>query len=171
MRSISNDRPMNKHLALAVAFLVAFLVASAAGAETVRAPRKLTPAQLAACKAKGGRPEMVLYYVESCVWPTSDVGRTCRDGSDCQGFCEAPRGTEVDASALDDAQGKQRTGPAAVSISLSAAGPQETCVFTRYRRPFARPGPAGHFYVWVLSSLGMWAAWVWINRVPVSFRS
>lgn len=81
------------NLACAVAFLVAF----AAGAETVRAPQKLSPAQLAACKAKGGRPEMVLYYVEACVWPTSDAGRTCRDKSDCQGFCEAPFGTEVNA--------------------------------------------------------------------------
>lgn len=77
----------------------ALLLASAASAEAVRVPEKLTPAQLAACKAKGGRPEMVLYYVESCVWPTRDAGKSCRDKSDCEGFCEAPFGTAVNAKA------------------------------------------------------------------------
>jgi hypothetical protein len=78
--------------------LAALLVASAAAdAQETRAPQKLTAAQLAACKAKGGRPEMVLYYVESCVWPTTDAGKTCQDKSDCQGFCEAPFGTEFNA--------------------------------------------------------------------------
>jgi hypothetical protein len=43
---------------------------------------------------------MVLYYVESCVWPTGDAGKTCRDKVDCQGFCEAPFGTAVDAKAI-----------------------------------------------------------------------
>ena len=56
--------------------------------------QKLTQEQLAACKAKGGRAEMVLYYVEACVWPTRDAGKTCRDKADCQGFCEAPLGTK-----------------------------------------------------------------------------
>jgi hypothetical protein len=92
----SDVEPMQRLLAVAIALLLG----SAAGAETVRAPQKLTPAQLVACKAKGGRPEMVLYYVESCVWPTSDAGRVCRDKSDCQGFCEAPIGTEVNARAV-----------------------------------------------------------------------
>src|SRR5688572_8958593 len=78
----------------------ALLFAPATWAETARVPEKLTPAQLVACKAKGGRPEMVLYYVESCVWPTRDAGKSCRDKSDCQGFCEAPFGTEVGANAV-----------------------------------------------------------------------
>jgi hypothetical protein len=92
----SDGGPMHRLLAVAIALLFD----SAAGAETVRAPQKLTPAQLATCMAKGGHPEMVLYYVESCVWPTSDAGRVCRDRSDSQGFCEAPFGTEVNARAV-----------------------------------------------------------------------
>lgn len=79
---------------------VALLLAPAAAAEAPRVPEKLTPAQLAACTAKGGRPEMVLDYVESCVWPTRDAGKACRDKSDCKGFCEAPFGTAVDARAV-----------------------------------------------------------------------
>ena len=83
---------------LVVAF--AWFAALAAGAEAVRVPQKLTPAQLAECKAKGGRAEMVLYYVESCVWPTRDAGKTCRAKSDCQGFCEAPFGTAYNAKSV-----------------------------------------------------------------------
>ena len=84
---------MSKLLVVAVAALFAL----PAMAEVVRTPEKLTPEQLAACKAKGGNPEMVLYYVEACVWPTQDAGKACRDKSDCQGFCEAPFGTEFNA--------------------------------------------------------------------------
>lgn len=87
---------MRNVLALVAALLISF----AANAASVRQPETLTAAQRAACKAKGGRPEMVLYYVESCVWPTTDAGKTCRDKTDCQGFCEAPFGTAVDARAV-----------------------------------------------------------------------
>jgi len=87
---------MSKLLVIAVAALLAF----PAMTEVARRPAKLTPAQLAACKAKGGIPEMVLYYVEACVWPTRDAGKACRDKSDCQGFCEAPFGTESNAKVV-----------------------------------------------------------------------
>ena len=87
---------MSKLLVVAAAALLAF----PAIAEVTRAPEKLTPAQLAACRAKGGTPEMVLYYVEACVWPTQDAGKACRDKSDCQGFCEAPFGTEFNAKVV-----------------------------------------------------------------------
>lgn len=80
--------------------VAALLFPAFANAETARSPQKLTPAQLAACEAKGGHPEMVLYYVESCVWPTRDAGKTCRDKSDCQGFCEAPFGTAFNDRAV-----------------------------------------------------------------------
>jgi hypothetical protein len=110
MRSTDTSDVGSMQRLLAVA--VALLLGSAAGGETVRAPQKLTPAQLAACQVKGGRPKMVLYYVESCVWPTSDAGKTCRDRSDCQGFCEAPFGTEVNARAVGQCsrEASDRTG-------------------------------------------------------------
>jgi hypothetical protein len=77
-------------LFVAASFLVLCLGAHAQDDPPVQ---KLSQQQLAACKAKGGRPERVLYYVEACVWPTRDAGKTCRDADDCQGFCEAPLGT------------------------------------------------------------------------------
>jgi hypothetical protein len=85
---------------------VALLFASVASAETARAPQKLTPTELSACRAKGGHAEMVLYYVEACVWPTQDSGKPCRDTADCQGFCEAPLGTKDGAKTLGKCSSK-----------------------------------------------------------------
>jgi hypothetical protein len=82
---------------LKVLAIVAALIPFSASAEIDRKPEKLTAKELAACRAKGGHPEMVLYYVEGCVWPTHDAGKTCVDKSDCEGFCEAPLGTKFNA--------------------------------------------------------------------------
>jgi hypothetical protein len=90
-----STRPMRTLSVVAVAWMLASPAATA-----VRVPDKLTPAEVVACKARGGRPEMVLHYVEACVWPTRDAGKSCRDKSDCEGFCEAPFGTEVNARAV-----------------------------------------------------------------------
>ena len=54
---------------------------------------RLSKQEIASCKARGGKPEMVLSFVESCVWPTRDSGQACRDKSECEGHCEAPLGT------------------------------------------------------------------------------
>jgi hypothetical protein len=77
-------------LSLAVAICCACLTAYAQSS-----PRDvlLTAQQRAACKAKGGNPVHVRFYLESCVWPTTDAGKACRNTSACQGICEAPFGT------------------------------------------------------------------------------
>jgi hypothetical protein len=101
-------RPMPRFLVATTLLLLGF------GAHAQEGPsvQKLTKQQLAACKAKGGRPEMVLYYVEGCVWPTQDAGKVCRDAADCQGFCEAPFGTEVGARTVGKCskEGADRAG-------------------------------------------------------------
>lgn len=87
---------MNRH---ALAFLSALLLFALplAAADEGRQPEKLTADQLAACEARGGKPEMVLHYVESCVWAARDAGKACRDSDDCEGYCEAPMGTAFGA--------------------------------------------------------------------------
>jgi len=65
----------------------------AAPAQSQQRDTLLTPQQRAACAAKGGKPVHVRFHLESCVWPTTDAGKTCRDSSACQGVCEAPFGT------------------------------------------------------------------------------
>ena len=83
---------------LAIVFLSATcLVADAA--ENLPGPRmeRLTAAQLRACKAKGGHAVHVRFYKQACVWPTGDAGKACTDTSVCEGICEAPWGTEMNA--------------------------------------------------------------------------
>ena len=107
-RNNPGARPASRLLVAAAVLLLC----SGAHAQDVPSVQKLTREQLTACKAKGGRPEMLLYYVEGCVWPTTDSGKPCRDTADCQGFCEAPFGTEVDARTVGKCsrQGADRAG-------------------------------------------------------------
>ncbi|GGA82731.1 hypothetical protein GCM10011521_21260 [Arenimonas soli] len=65
---------------------------------TIRpASKALSAQELVDCKAMGGRVEQALYTTQTCVWPTSDGGEMCRDSSDCEGWCEAPWGSEPDS--------------------------------------------------------------------------
>lgn len=72
----------------------------------------LSREELAACKARGGHPDMALFTVETCYWPTIDAGKKCTTKSDCQGFCEAPWDTEAGAavSGTCSAQGADKLG-------------------------------------------------------------
>lgn len=42
------------------------------------------------CIRQGGTPTYVLIGKEACVIATSDAGRPCSDGGECQGRCDAP---------------------------------------------------------------------------------
>ena len=78
--------------------LVVFLLASCAQPAPKRAPGTyLSPAEIAACEAKGGRTVMARYTLQVCAVPTTDAGAPCNDKADCQGFCEAPWGAQPDA--------------------------------------------------------------------------
>jgi len=54
---------------------------------------RMTPAELEECAKKGGRPEQTLISVQTCVWPTTDAGKSCLNREDCEGYCEAPWGS------------------------------------------------------------------------------
>ena len=77
---------------LMLAFAIGF-ACMALQAQSLPRDVLLTAQQRAACKAKGGKPVHVRFHLESCVRPTSDAGKACRDTSACQGICEAPFGT------------------------------------------------------------------------------
>jgi hypothetical protein len=77
--------------------LMAILLIGCAHPQPRRSGTSLSPEELAACKAKGGRPEQARYTLEICALPTTDAGKPCQDKAGCQGFCEAPWGAAPDA--------------------------------------------------------------------------
>lgn len=52
--------------------------------------KHLSSDERAQCTSQGGKPGQVLTGVEGCIRPTTDGGKSCTDGSQCQGTCNAP---------------------------------------------------------------------------------
>lgn len=57
----------------------------------------LDAAQLRACRARRGEAVNVRFHVQACQWPTRDAGQPCTDSAACEGTCDAPWGTAMDA--------------------------------------------------------------------------
>jgi hypothetical protein len=54
------------------------------------AGESFSAAELSRCEHLHGRIEAVGFDASTCVYPSHDAGKACRDGKDCEGRCEAP---------------------------------------------------------------------------------
>ena len=71
-----------------IAILIAFALAACSSTPQEYSSLPLDKAQ--ACALKGGRLEHVMGPVKTCIYPTTDAGKLCTDGKQCEGSCDAP---------------------------------------------------------------------------------
>lgn len=72
------------------AYLAPLLAVLLLGGCVEDSPEELSPAEEAACEARGGYVGWAGFSgVEFCAEPTPDAGQMCRAASDCSGYCEA----------------------------------------------------------------------------------
>lgn len=77
-------------VSLAMAALTLLGGCMAMSVASARAKARLSPAQQAECRAKGGTVGGVgMFGTPACIIPYSDAGKVCRDRADCQGECIA----------------------------------------------------------------------------------
>jgi len=54
------------------------------------AGESFSAAEVRRCEQLGGQIEAVGFDASTCVYPSHDVGKACRDSKDCEWRCDAP---------------------------------------------------------------------------------
>jgi hypothetical protein len=62
--------------------------------------KQLSIAERGKCTSQGGNVGQILPGFEGCIRQTTDGGKSCSDGSQCEGTCNAPSSAKFGVSAI-----------------------------------------------------------------------